>query len=281
MIITLSNTKISASINTIGAELSRLEKNNKNYIWTIDEAIWNKTSPILFPIVGRLKNDSYTFKNKSYALPRHGFARNFDFKIKSQTENSVIFSLESTTETLQQFPFEFELKMEYRLTENGLEIAYLVSNKSNEVMPFSIGAHPAFAIDNAFDNYSLVFNQSEKMISHQLENEQFDGSIREIEAENGKINLDYSLFEKDALVFKELKSNEIILQHNNEFVLKMSFEGFPYLGIWTKPNAPFLCIEPWCGLADNVKHNGNIEEKEGINFLQPQEGFSRTIKIEL
>jgi galactose mutarotase-like enzyme len=281
MIINLSNNKILASINTIGAELSRLEKNNKNYIWTIDEAFWNKTSPILFPIVGRLKNDSFTFKNKLYALPRHGFARNFDFKIENQTENSALFSLESNAETLQQFPFEFELKMEYRLTENGLEIAYLVRNKSNEVMPFSIGAHPAFAIDDAFHNYSLVFNPSEKMISHQLENDQFDGSIREIEAKNGKINLDYSLFEKDALVFKELKSNEIILQHNNEFVLKMSFEGFPYLGIWTKPNAPFLCIEPWCGLADNVNHNGNIEEKEGINFLQPQEFFSRTIKIEL
>ena len=281
MIITLSNTKISASINTIGAELSRLEKNNKNYIWTVDEAFWNKTSPILFPIVGRLKNDSYSINGKSYELPRHGFARNFDFKIENQTENSALFSLESNAETLQQFPFEFELKMEYRLTENGLEITYLVSNKSNEVMPFSIGAHPAFAIDNAFDNYNLVFNQSEKMISHQLENEQFDGSVREIEAKNGKINLDYSLFEKDALVFRELESNEITLQHNNEFILKMIFEGFPYLGIWTKPNAPFLCIEPWCGLADNVNHNGNIEEKEGINFLQPQEDFLRTIKIEL
>lgn len=281
MIITISNTKISASINTIGAELIRLEKNNKNYIWTVDETYWNKTSPILFPIVGRLKNDSYTFKNKSYALPRHGFARNFGFKIENQTENSALFSLESNAETLQQFPFEFELKMEYRLSENGLEITYLVSNKSNEVMPFSIGAHPAFAIDNAFDNYSLVFNPSEKMISHQLENEQFDGSFREIEVKKGKMNLDYSLFEKDALVFKELKSNEITLQHNNEFVLKMIFEGFPYLGIWTKPNAPFLCIEPWCGLADNVKHNRNIEEKEGINFLQPQEVFSRTIIIEL
>ena len=189
MIITLSNTKISASINTIGAELSRLEKNNKNYIWTVDEAFWNKTSPILFPIVGRLKNDSYSINGKSYELPRHGFARNFDFKIENQTENSALFSLESNAETLQQFPFEFELKMEYRLTENGLEITYLVSNKSNEVMPFSIGAHPAFVIDNAFDNYNLVFNQSEKMISHQLENEQFDGSVREIEAKNRKINL--------------------------------------------------------------------------------------------
>ncbi len=281
MIINLSNNKISASINTIGAELSRLEKNNKNYIWTVDEVFWNKTSPILFPIVGKLKNDSYSIIGRTYELPRHGFARNFEFKVEHQTEDSVVFVLESNAETLQQFPFEFELKLEYRLTENGLEINYLVSNKSNEVMPFSIGAHPAFAINNGFDNYSLVFNHSEKMISHQLKNEQFDGSIREIEAKNGKINLDYSLFEKDALVFKELKSNEITLQHNNEFVLKISFEGFPYLGIWTKPNAPFLCIEPWCGLADNVNHNSAIFEKEGINLLQSQAIFSRTIKIEL
>ncbi len=281
MEIRLKNSKISASINTIGAELSRLEKNNKNYIWTIDEAFWNKTSPVLFPIVGRLKNDSYTFKNKSYALPRHGFARNFEFKIEIQTENSVAFSLESNAETLRQFPFEFELKLEYCLTENGLEITYLVNNNSNEAMPFSIGAHPAFAIDDVFENYSLVFNVAEKMMSHQLEKEQFDGSFREIEAENGRINLDYSLFEKDALVFKALKSNEITLKHNDEFVLKMRFDGFPYLGIWTKPNAPFLCIEPWCGLADTMIHNGNIEQKEGINFLQPHETFLRTIKIEI
>lgn len=281
MIINLSNNKISASINSIGAELMKLEKDNQNYIWTVDETYWNKTSPILFPIVGKLKNDSYSIKGRTYKLPRHGFARNFEFKVEHQTENSVVFVLESNAETLQQFPFEFELKLEYRLTENDLEINYLVSNKSNEVMPFSIGAHPAFAINNGFENYSLVFNHSEKMISHQLKNEQFDGSVREIEAKNGKINLDYSLFEKDALVFKELRSNEITLQHNNEFVLKMSFEGFPYLGIWTKPNAPFLCIEPWCGLADNANHNSDIFKKEGINLLQPQAIFSRTIKIEL
>ena len=281
MEITIKNAKISATINSFGAELSRLEKNNKNYIWTVDEEFWNKTSPILFPIVGRLKNDSFTFKNKLYAMPRHGFARNFEFKIENQTESSALFSLKSNAETLQQFPFEFELKLEYLLNENGLEITYFVTNLSDEIMPFSIGAHPAFAIDKAFNNYSLVFNEDEKMISHQLENEQFDDSVREIDAKNGKINLDYSLFEKDALVFKELKSNEITLYHNNEFVLKMNFEGFPYLGIWTKPNAPFLCLEPWCGLADNVKHNGNIEKKEGINFLKPQAIFSQTIKIEL
>lgn len=281
MIINLSNNKISASINSIGAELMKLEKDNQNYIWTVDETYWNKTSPILFPIVGKLKNDSYSIKGRTYKLPRHGFARNFEFKVEHLTESSVVFLLTENPETLKQYPFQFELRLQYELIENSLKINYSVLNKSQEIMPFSIGAHPAFAIEDSFSDYSLQFNEAEEFVSYELENEQFSNSFKKLNSENGQINLYYSLFEKDALVFKKLKSNEITLQHNNEFVLKMSFEGFPYLGIWTKPNAPFLCIEPWSGLADNVNHNGDIFEKEGINLLQPQVFFSRTIKIEL
>ena len=281
MIITLSNNKISASINTIGAELIRLEKDNQNYIWTVNETYWNKTSPILFPIVGRLKNDAYTIADKKYELPRHGFARNFEFQILNQTENSVVFVLESNSETLKNYPFEFKLQLEYELDGNELKMNYSVENRSEVTMPFSIGAHPAFAIEDSFSDYSLQFNEAEEFVSYELENEQFSNSFRKINSENGQINLNYSLFEKDALVFKHLKSNELILLNKNKPVLSVQFEGFPYLGIWTKPNAPFLCIEPWCGLADNVNHNGNIFEKEGINLLHPQEIFSRRIKITL
>ena len=281
MIITLSNNKISASINTIGAELIRLEKDNQNYIWTVNETYWNKTSPILFPIVGRLKNDAYTIADKKYELPRHGFARNFEFQILNQTENSVVFVLESNSETLKNYPFEFKLQLEYELDGNELKMNYSVENRSEVTMPFSIGAHPAFAIEDSFSDYSLQFNEAEEFVSYELENEQFNNSFRKINSENGQINLNYSLFEKDALVFKHLQSNKLTLLKKNEPVLSVQFEGFPYLGIWTKPNAPFLCIEPWCGLADNVNHNGNIFEKEGINLLHPQEIFSRRIKITL
>ena len=158
---------------------------------------------------------------------------------------------------------------------------YSVENRSEVTMPFSIGAHPAFAIEDSFSDYSLQFNEAEEFVSYELENEQFSNSFRKINSENGQINLNYSLFEKDALVFKHLQSNKLTLLKKNEPVFSVQFEGFPYLGIWTKPNAPFLCIEPWCGLADNVNHNGNIFEKEGINLLHPQEIFSRTIKITL
>lgn len=281
MKVTISNTSFSATIDPLGAELIRLEKNNKNYIWTVDETYWNKTSPILFPIVGRLKKDSYVYQEQHYELPRHGFARNFEFNITAQTENFVSFSLENTPETLKIFPFLFELVVCYTLSESGLEIKYDVRNKSEKTMPFSIGAHPAFALDHAFSDYLLEFNVSEQMLSHVLEKEQFDGSVYEIEAPNGILQLDYSLFKKDALVFKHLQSNQVTLMHHENVVLKMTFEGFPYLGIWTKPNAPFLCIEPWCGLADHIHHTGSIEEKEGIVLLAGHEHFTRKISIEV
>ena len=281
MLITITNNKISASIDSLGAELIRLEKDNQNYIWTVDETYWNKTSPILFPIVGRLKNDTYRIENKTYELPRHGFARNLEFQIVNQTESSVVFVLESNSETLKNYPFEFELRLEYELDENELKMKYSVENKSEVTMPFSIGAHPAFTIEDSFSDYSLKFNQTEEFISYELDNEQFNAASKKIQSENGIIDLNYTLFEKDALVFKHLQSNELTLLKKKEPVLSVRFEGFPYLGIWTKPNAPFLCIEPWCGLADNVNHNGNIFEKEGINLLHPQEIFSRRIKITL
>ena len=279
MILTLNNNKISATIDSVGAELIRLEKNNQNYIWTIDEAFWNKTSPILFPIVGRLKNDTYTIDDKIYELHRHGFARNFEFGIENKTETSVVFVLKSNPETLKSYPFEFLLRLEYHLEENDLKMIYSVENKSCKIMPFSIGAHPAFAIHDTFSDYSIQFNASEELVSYELANEQFNNASQKIRSENGQIDLNYSLFEKDALVFKQLKSNEITLLKNQNPVLTVRFDGFPYLGIWTKLNAPFLCIEPWCGLADNVLHDGNIYKKEGMNLLNPKEHFSRSISL--
>lgn len=281
MNITIYNHQIKATINTLGAELIQLEKKNQDYIWTIDETYWNKTSPILFPIVGRLKNDTYTIEGKTYELPRHGFARNFEFELENQTENTVVLLFTENQETLKHYPFQFELRLKYELIENSLKINYSILNKSQETMPFSIGAHPAFAIDGLFSDYTLDFNQSENFISYELEKEQFNNSFKKIPSENGKINLDYALFEKDALVFKHLKSNTLTLLRKNQPYISVEFKGFPYLGIWTKTNAPFLCIEPWCGLADNVNHNGNIHEKEGIQILDKNANFQREINITL
>jgi galactose mutarotase-like enzyme len=281
MIITISNSQLSATINTLGAELISLVKNHKNYIWNIDETYWNKTSPVLFPIVGRLKNDSYSFNEKTYQLPRHGFARNMEFSFDKKSDSQVIFELNETEETKAIYPFSFKLLMAYTLMENQLVIEYFVRNQSDEVLPFSIGAHPAFAISDKFENYSLQFNAADTFETHHLENESFNGKTTLVETKNNSIALNYALFEKDALVFKQLKSNEVILKNKEKEILKVNYDHFPYLGIWTKQNAPFLCIEPWCGLADSTNHNGNLEEKEGMNHLPAGDDFLRAIRIEI
>jgi galactose mutarotase-like enzyme len=281
MIVTISNATLSATINTLGAELISLVKNNKNYIWQVDETFWNKTAPVLFPIVGRLKNDSYIYNEKSYHLPRHGFARNMEFSFDKKSDAQVIFELNETEETKAIYPFEFKLLMAYTLMDNELVIEYFVRNQSDEVLPFSIGAHPAFAISENFDEYSLQFNKEDVFETHHLENESFNGKTTLVETENNAIALNYTLFEKDALVFKQLKSNEVILKNKDKNILKVNYDHFPYLGIWTKLNAPFLCLEPWCGLADNQNHNGNLEDKEGMNHLPAGEDFLRAIRIEI
>jgi galactose mutarotase-like enzyme len=281
MIVTISNGILTATINSLGAELISLVKNTKNYIWQVDEMYWNKTSPILFPIVGRLKNDSYSFNGKTYQLPRHGFARNMEFTFDKKSDSQVIFELNETEETKTNYPFDFKLLVAYTLMDNELVIEYFVRNQSDEVLPFSIGAHPAFSISDKFENYSLQFNKEDTFETHHLENEIFNGKTTLVETKNNAIALKYATFEKDALVFKQLKSNEVILKNKDKAILKVNFDHFPYLGIWTKQNAPFICIEPWCGLADSSNHNGNFEEKEGINYLSAGEDFLRAIRIEI
>jgi len=281
MKITISNSHLTATINTLGAELISLVKNNKNYIWQVDETYWNKTSPILFPIVGRLKNDSYLFNGKKYQLPRHGFARNLEFSFDKKSDSQVILELNETEETKAMYPFKFKLLVAYTLIGNELVMEYFVRNQSDEVLPFSIGAHPAFAIEGNFENYSLQFNKKDLFETHHLENESFNGKTTLVDTKNNSIALNYALFEKDALVFKQLNSNEVTLKNKDKAILKVNYDHFPYLGIWTKQNAPFLCIEPWCGLADDINHNGNLEEKEGMNHLPAGEDFLRAIRIEI
>jgi len=279
MKVILRSNQYTASILHQGAELEAFTKYDTNYIWTIDEQFWNKTSPVLFPIVGRLKNDSYQINGKTFHLSRHGFAREKKFKVKEQTENYVLFSLQENKETFALFPFAFELQIGYFLNDNELKTEYIIKNNSSEKMPFNIGAHPAFSLPNNFEDYSLCFNNDDEVISHLLKNDLFNNETLKIKTENGKFSLVYSLFNRDALVFKSLNSNIINVLYQDKPYLKINFDGFPFLGIWTKQGAPFLCIEPWQGHADLETSSGNIFEKEGIQILEPLEQFKCNFTI--
>ena len=278
----ITNSKLSAQINHSGAELFSLKNNNnKEYIWEGNPTFWGKHSPILFPIVGTLKNNSYCYEGNEYHLSRHGFARDMKFELIKKTENSATFSLGSSIETRRVYPFDFELQVKYSLDENKLIIEYKIINKNDILLPFSIGAHPAFALPKPFENYSLAFEHSEKLTSYQLENDLLSEISDTINTNKNQMPLTYSLFEKDALIFKTLKSRTIDILENGAPLLRVRFDDFPNLGIWTKNNAPFLCIEPWFGYSDTVNCSGNILEKEGMQLLKENETFNSRFSIEI
>ncbi len=268
MEITIQNQAIKAVIKSKGAELSSLQKEDKNYIWEINSEFWNKTSPILFPIVGALKNGEYFYEGNVYKLSRHGFARDFEFEVIENSGNAVVFSLKSNEETLKVYPFHFELQLSYILEGNKLVVKYEIINRSSEKMYYSIGAHPAFNIDGNFEDFSLVFDDEKDLETYKLEKDLFSGKTEILKLNGNVLPLQYELFEEDALVFKNFATKSLTLAKNNESVMKVSFPDFPFLGIWTKKDAPFICIEPWLGIADNANTSGKIEEKEGIQILE-------------
>lgn len=279
---TISNSSLKASIKHAGAELFSIKDHqNKEYIWEGNPAFWGKHSPVLFPIVGTLKNNTYTVNNKEYQLPRHGFARDMEFELIDQTDNSAVFSLQSNTETLQKYPFEFELQLLYTLEEKELIIGYKVINKGNTQIPFSIGAHPAIALPHAFERYSFQFEKEEVLKYNLLENDLISDKTEVLQTTAHVVPLKYKLFENDALVFKTLKSNSLtILEGNNPYV-KVNFEDFPSLGIWTKEQAPFVCIEPWFGYSDTAENFGDLFQKEGIVVLEANQTFHSKFSIQI
>lgn len=277
---TISNSTLTASIKHAGAELFSIKNNqNKEYIWEGNPDFWGKHSPVLFPIVGTLKNNIYTIDGNEYQLPRHGFARDMEFQLIEKTENSATFSLESTTETLKKYPFEFELQLIYTLEDTSLSIAYKVINKSGKKMPFSIGAHPAIALPENFENYAFEFEQEETLKYYLLENDLISNKTKVLETTHNTVPLNYSLFENDALIFKTLKSKSLTILENSNPYIKVDFEDFPSLGLWTKEKAPFICIEPWLGYSDTAENSGDLFEKEGILVLDANENFQSKFSI--
>lgn len=282
MDITISKANFKAIIRTKGAELISLKNSeNTEFIWEGNPEFWGKHSPVLFPIVGTLQNNTYLYENQSYHLSRHGFARDMEFAIVQKTEDTVAFCLQSSEETLKIYPFQFELQLIYTISDLGLEIQYKVFNKSASDLPFSLGAHPAFALPGNFSDYAIEMEKDEKLQYNLLEHDLLSEQTGLLKLCNKKLDLNYKLFQNDALVFKNLESKTITILQNSKPLLNIYFQDFPNLGIWTKLNAPFICIEPWFGYSDHANSNGNILDKEGIQILKPDTDFKAKFHIKL
>lgn len=287
--IQLENKYLQVEINPLGAELQRIfnKDTQLDYLWDGDPAFWGKKSPVLFPIVGGLKNNCYAYLGSNYQLKRHGFAREKDFLLTAKEANSVSFTLDADATTQEQYPFLFRLVITYTLQQNKLICTYDITNVDIKPMYFSVGAHPAFNVplvpDTAFEDYYLLFEKEETVGKWPLSEE---GLIENTPVDffnnSNRINLTKELFYGDALVFKQLQSKSIsILSEKTKHGLKFEYSDFPYMGIWSAKNADFICIEPWCGIADSVDTEGDFAKKEGIQLLIPGERFSRTWSVEL
>ena len=255
-----------------GAELTSIKLDGKEMLHQGE--VWNRHAPILFPIVGRLKNDETIINGKIYHMGQHGFARDMEFKELEKNENKHEYVLESNSKTLEKFPFKFSLCVTHLVEGNTLTTKYRVLNKDKKQMIFGIGGHPAFICDYSSGRYKIEFEKQEDNIKFMSLS---DGLVKKEEAPNilykNLINLSKDSFINDAIIMKDIKSNKVYLKENERTILEFDFTGFPYLGLWAKVGAPFVCIEPWMNTADKVNTDGKLETKENIIKLERDEEF--------
>lgn len=263
----ISNGKLTATINYFGAELVSLQKDGKEVIWNGDERFWKNHAPILFPVCGGLKGDIYYLDGKKYSMPKHGFAKLVEFELFEKTESSVSFILNDTPQSLEIFPFKYSFVVSYTLSD-CLKIDYKVINKDDKTMYFTIGCHEAYTLTDDFTNYYVKFDKIEELKALNV----VGTSVSEEYVDYGTsdtINLNYDLFAIDAVVLRHINSRKITLAHKTkgEICTVESDDNFKNLLLWTKPNAPFLCIEPWIALPDYVDSNQQIKEKPDVCAL--------------
>ncbi|MEM6802272.1 MAG: aldose 1-epimerase family protein [Bacteroidota bacterium] len=287
----IENESLQISILRKGVELSGIKskKTRIEYVWQADPDVWGSHAPVLFPIIGALKDDVYSYQGKIYkGMPKHGFVRrNEGLKLIEHEENRLKYELAYSEESLKIYPFKFRFHIEYRLAGNQIHVDHEVINLGEEEMLFSLGGHPAFNCPwdrmGAYEDYYLEFSEVENDHTWVLSRRGLiDKEGEQLLDASNTLALHKQLFDKDALIFKNLNSRKVSLRHkDSNQALSISFEGFPYLGIWAKPGAAYVCLEPWLGIADSENSSGKLEEKEGIQRLTAQGTFKASYVIEI
>ena len=278
--ISISNNTLSVIILEKGAELQSIRYEGIEYLWQADAAYWPKHAPVLFPIVGELKDGKYIFEDKEYKMTRHGFARDKVFEVKQTSATSAIFTLQDDEETQTIYPFRFIFKVEYRLEGNELFCTFIVENRDDKTMYFSVGGHPAFNVPLQgklqYTDYVLQFDDDTVLNRYLLHDGLTGDDTEPITLDDQTLRLHPSLFYDDAIVLKHINSRQVkLLSDKDTHGLQFRFDGFPYFGIWAAKDAPFVCLEPWCGIADSIHHDYQLIHKEGINQLAPGENWAR------
>lgn len=285
----LRNDTLTVSFDSFGAEMTSIEDmNGKEYLWCGDKKYWGRHSPVLFPVVGKPKDNKFTYEGKDYPMGQHGFARDMEFACTSQASDEIWFVLEANEETLAKYPFLFKLEIGYRLTGNTIKVIWRVTNcEEKKDMYFSIGAHPAFLCplnqDEEQAAYSIRMDAKDKVRYFFLNPE--NGLLRdkeyELMLENGSHKLSEGFFDESAYVIENSQVSKVsLVDPQGKEYITVSFDA-PLVGIWSpeKKHAPFVCIEPWYGRCDKEDFTGTLEEREWSNRLASGEVFEKYYDI--
>ena len=277
---------------THGGEAVSLRKNGTEYLWNADPTFWGHHAPVLFPFVGSLKNKEYRIDGKSYQMGQHGFARDMDFSLIDEKNDSVIYELKSSDETMLKYPFEFTLRITYQLTEHGYTNKWTVTNDSDRYMSFSIGGHPAFMcpINGQGDRsaYRISFEKMGFKPSHLTVHTIADGGLintetKDLALDSGMITPTDELFAGDALIIEDRQADRVsLIGPDGKTYLTVKINT-PLFGIWSPAgkHAPFICIEPWYGRADSVDFDGELADRKYSQDLKPGETFTGGFEVEL
>lgn len=292
MRIQIENEQLIAEIESFGAELKSLKhkESNQEYMWEADPAFWGKTSPILFPFIGKLEGGVYRYEGTEYEIEKHGFARDMDYTVTLQEKDRVVFAIESTEESLKKFPFLFRLEVEYSLEGNAISEQIRVHNKGEKTMYFNLGGHPAFACplvvngerDGKRTNSFVKVYGAEELQSTQINvaTGLLTGAKLPVQAEEGVFPIVDHIFDSDALVFENIGVTAIgLLDKNRKEYIRMESPTCPVWGVWSMPtsDASYVCIEPWWGICDGAGYDGCLEERPYTNQVEAgsvwQDGF--------
>lgn len=282
--ITISKDGLSATIDLAGAQLHNLATELGEYLWQRDEKFWPRSAPVLFPIVGNIRDDRADSAQGEIKFGRHGLARNYDFEVTEATEDKVTLTLVSNDDTKAKFPYDFRLDMTYAVADGALEQRFTVTNTGDVDLPFVVGGHPAFNVpapgaeDEDFADYALTFAEPWTYASPTINTTTglIDYQTRfSLVEDSDKLALTHQLFDVDTLIFEDVPQRTVTLSGPAGHGMQVDFEGFDYLGVWSAPNAPFVAIEPWVGTATGTDEDDMFEHKRGMIILKPGEVDSR------
>lgn len=286
----LDNGVLEINVASKGAELISIkDETGKEYLWQGDEKYWGRQSPILFPFVGRLKNQEYTYEGKKYPMMQHGFARDMEFSVIEEKADEIWFEIKDDGETYKLYPFHFSLKIGYRLVGNRIEVLWKVENIDTKTMYFNIGAHPGFfcPIDGEKDKvgYALEFNSkgNPKYYGADYDTGLRFSKLHELKLENGRSIITKEYFDETTYIFEDNQISEVsLVKPSGEKYVTVRFD-MPILAVWSKEraDAPFVCLEPWCGRCDRMDFNGNLEDREYNTVLEAGEVFNNVYSIEI